>query len=373
MRLKITTNRNHDTGIEALEQELSPQEQRADEYLKLNDTIGALRAEPSVNTPTEGTESFQHKTASTESLVIAGIIAASALVMAAIYKIYKHFADKPASDNAIRVAQDLEDLKDSTDLNGGATSITSSAANSGHLRKVMALYLASVKLTTDKQGMLIGFKPVHEFLNSVQVLVAKLGVLAAEKTGTVSGTLSKEDLDTTKFETTYNNVIRLLNELQWKMPEDFKKSFAISEPKLFVFGGEYNYIKGIDLAFSELQTHLAKTNDKDVVTAAELSKLMLSPSLRETIVQCGNISKTLESEGEAISKAAEKAETTIKGLGHDLATTQDDIELKKLALYVEIVKATANIYKKQNLITIAAVKYVEEVAKVMKAASNTID
>ncbi len=373
MRLSIQTNRKQDTGIEALEQELSPQEQRAEEYLKLNDTITALRSEPSVNAPTEGTESFKQRTASTESLVIAGVVAAAAIVMAAIYKVYKHFAEKPASDKAAKVAEDLEDLKDTTDVNGGSTSITSSAANTGHLRKLMALYLASVNITTDKQGMLIGFKPVHEFLNSVQVLVAKLSVLAAEKSGTVSGTLSKDDLDTSKFENTYNNVIKLLQELQWKMPEDFKRSFAISEPKLFVFGGEYNYIKGIDLAFSELQNHLAKTNDKDVVTATELSKLMLSPSLRETIVQCGNISKTLESEGEAISKAAEKAETTIKGLGHDLATTQDDTEIKKLALYVEIVKATANIYKKQNLITIAAVKYVEDVAKVMKAASNTID
>lgn len=373
MRLQIFSNRKRDTGIEDLEQELAPHEKRAEEYLKLNETISSLRSEPSVNAPNEGTESFKHKTASTESLVIAGIVAAAALVMVAIYKVYKHFADKPASENATRVAEELDELKTQTDVNKGTTSITSSAANSGHLRKLMALYLSSVNITTDKQGMLIGFKPVHEFINSVQLLVAKLGVLAAEKSGSVSNTLGKDDLDTSKFEATYNNVIRLLNEMQWKMPEDFKKSFAISEPKLFVFGGEYNYVKGIDLAFSELQNHLAKTNDKDVVTAAELSKLMLSPSLRETIVQCGNISKTLESEGEAIAKVAEKAETTIKGLGHDLATTQDDIELKKLALYVDIVKATANVYKKQNLITIAAVKYVEDVAKVMKAASNTID
>lgn len=373
MRLNILSKkgRQPDAGLEDMLAQTDTEISKADEYLKLNETIESLRKEPVLDNSV-GVESFRGRSVGTESLVIAGIVAASVLLLGVIYKVYKHFSEKSATDKIMAIKDDVENLSSNTDVNTATTNLGTSETSS-YLRKMMAFYISEVNIIADKNGVLIGFKSMDKFKEDVQLIDRKLSVLALEKKGAISDVVTKNELDTTPFKRTYDNVIKMLQDMHWKMPDDFMSQFTIKDPVLLNFGGEYNYVKGLDIALGELQNHLKKTNDKNVIEPGQLAKVMLSPSTRETILQCEAISKMMDSESGAIAAVAEKVEKSVKGLGTNLASSQSDEELKKLAMYIDIVKSTANIYKKQNLITRDAATYIGDVANIMKKESSSID
>lgn len=374
MRLRIpkAPSMSLSTGIEELENGMTTDAKKAEQYLQLNETLNELRLDSVPTGSQEGLEAYDRRTVSTESIMIAAIAAASALVLAAIYKIYTHFAGKNASDDISKVSSKVDDLPDEADCVAALKADPTGTAKL--LKSNMALYCELINVLSDRNGLLIGFATTSEFIKRISSLDSKLRpILLGESTEVISNVITKDDVNTARFKTTYDNVISVLQKCGWEMPKDWEQAFTVKDKSLFDWVGEYNYVKGVDLAYTELSKHLRSINSEPVVTDGQLAKMLKSQSIRENILICKHTAETLESDADAIAKAAKSAESAVDGLKAKVAQTQDEQTNQLLATYIEIIKASANVYKHQNLINISASKYLGTVAETMAKTSTIND
>lgn len=379
MRLNITTaklRKDPVAGLEELEKEFSNSSERADAYLALNDTLSQLQGDMANESTQVSVEEYRSKTVSTESgLVVAGLVAAAALLFAGIYKIYKHFSDKSDTSSA-SVSGVVDQLPEEMEAEGNLKAVAGTPVYTKLLNANIALYLTKRRYITDSNGLLSNFRSPTDYIKTMGSIGAVMEV-ALQSNQSLDAVLKQNDMPSDAWAKSYENVINIAKGCGWAQPNDFMESFKLKSDTKWgaFFNTEYDYIKGLDKALVELYKYLQSSNEKPVVNEHELAAFMCNKdSFRVSALTFKQAIETLQSDSEAIASAAEKAEKEMNGLKAKIQQKSQETEVNEyVAFYIGNIKQQANIYKNVTLISIACNKYCLALAEGLMSTSTIKD